>query len=389
MKILIKITIVCVLLFPFSSCQDNIGLNCSTFMLKTDNALFVGHNLDEDPGLHVPGAVCINKRGIYREGITWYELIADPSDFEKVLLPYENKPEPKVSWIAKYGSVTFNSEGIDFPDGGINEKGLSVFEMSLGNTQFAIDTTKPTLFITLWIQYQLDNFATVDEVIKNIHIINQQGWSWHYFVSDKSGCVAIIEYLNGEVVIHKNEDVRYPVLCNSSYERELERLTDYEGFAGELRSFFFSSPRFVQAAEMLNEYNPSEHQSPKEYALKILDEIKISGWNKWGILIDVNNMTVYFHTNRNPDLMYFTFRDFEFSDGTPCKMLNVHEIGLSGSVSANFKDYSYEKNLKLTMERAEQLFEKRFTGLIDNGVTAEVYAKRFANYSEQMRTKMD
>jgi len=368
------------------SCQDNTGKNCSTFMLKTDEEIFVGHNLDEEPGLHVTGMVCLNKRGITREGITWYELIADPPDFKKVLIPFEEKPEPKIRWTSKYGSVTFNSEGLDFPDGGINEKGLSVFEMSMGDTRHSVNQTKPTLFITLWIQYQLDNFSTVVEVVENIGEINQQGWAWHYFISDRKGDFAIIEYINGKIVVHKGKGAPCPVLCNTAYNKELSGLDDYESALGRLR-YLFSTPRFIRAEEMLSEYDLAKDKTPKEFAFDVLDEIKISGWNKWGILVDVSNMVVYYHTNKNRQLKYFVIGQCDFSEGTPTKMLNMHLTNISGDVLSRFEDYTYELNYEHNLERAEWLFKERFYGLIDNGVTPEVYAKRFANFSESMRAK--
>jgi len=357
-------------------------------MLKTDSILLVGHNLDESPELHVPGIVCINKRNVYREGITWYELISDPPDYEKSIIPFEEKPEPKISWISKYGSITFNSEGLDFPDCGMNEKGLAVFEMSLGNTQHKYDESNPTLFIALWIQYQMDNCATVDDVIRNANDINLQGWSWHYFVTDKHGDCAIIEFLKGEVVIHKNENVTYPVLCNTQYAKELERLKNYQGFGGKkkIKKMLPRAPRFVRAAKMLKDFDTSVHKAPKDYALKLLDEIKIKGWNKWGILFDVKNMIFYFHTNRNRDLRYFSLGDFDFSDEKPSQLLDIH-ADLSGDVASDFVDYAYEKNFEHTKERAKHLYVERFKGLIDNGVNATVYAKRFADYSDRMRRK--
>ncbi len=382
-----KFWIMFLLAIGLVSCQDKKGHNCSTFMLKTENAIYVGHNLDEDPDLHVTGMVCINKRGITREGITWYELIADPPDFEKVLIPFKEKAEPKIRWTAKYGSITFNSEGLDFPDGGINEKGLSVFEMSMGETRHSVDPSKPTLFITLWIQYQLDNYTTVDEVAENIRNINQQGWAWHYFVSDKTGDYAIIEYLNGEVVIHKGEDAPYSVLCNTAYRKELARVNDYDGFWGEFLSLLSSTPRFVRASKMITEYAPEKDDPPKEYAFEILDEIKISGWNKWGILVDVSNRIVYYYTNKNRQLKYFAIDKCDFTAGTPTKMLNMHLTDISGDVSSRFEDYSYDLNYNHNLERAEWLFKERFYGLIDNGVTPEVYAGRFADYTERMRNK--
>jgi len=371
------------------SCNDKAGLNCFTFMLNNCKEIFVGHNLDEDPELHVPGMVCINKRGITREGITWYELISDPPDFEKVLIPFEERKEPKIRWTSKYGSVTFNSEGLDFPDGGINEKGLSVFEMSMGETKFTTDSLKPTLFITLWIQFQLDNYASVDEVVENIYNFNQQGWSWHYFISDRSGDYAIVEYINGEIIIHKDNSAPYPVLCNTAYEKEIKRLENYDGVSGKIKSFLFSPPRFVRATRMLDDFDPIEEISIKDYAFEILDKIKISGWNKWGILIDMSDMVIYYHTNRNRELKYFSINHFDFSEGTTTKMLDMFRNDISGNVTTYFKDYSYNKNYNHNLERAKHLFEERFAGLIDNGVPPEVYAKRFADYSHRMRTGLE
>lgn len=357
--------------------------NCSTFMLKADSSLLVGHNLDESPDLHVPGLVCVNKRNTYREGITWYELIADPFDYQKALTPFAEKPSPKLSWRSKFGSITFNSEGLDFPDGGINEAGLAVFEMSLGSTQHKYDSLHPTLFMSLWIQYQLDNCATVDEVIRNAHDINQQGWAWHYFVTDRDGNCAIIEYLEGEVVVHTGEDVTYPVLCNSEYSKELARWDEYPSFVDGLKSLIGKTPRFVRAAQMLDAYDAAVHTSPSEYALEILNEIAIRGWNKWAILIDVTNMTIYFHTNQNRTLRQVSLASFDVTSG-PAQLLDIH-ADLSGDVAAEFADYTYEANLRHAEERAKHLFVERLTGLIDNGVTSKVYAKRFADYSARMR----
>jgi|GEM_PF-716882 len=386
MNVFNRCCLILVILMGLISCNKNTDLNCSTFMLKNGKTIFVGHNLDEDPKLHVPGMVCINKRGISREGITWYELISDPPDFEKVLIPYEEKKEPKIKWTSKYGSVTFNSEGLDFPDGGINERGLSIFEMSMGETKFTTDSTKPTLFITLWIQFQLDNYSSVDEVLTNISDINQQGWSWHYFISDRSGDYAIVEYINGEIYIYKDNNAPHPILCNLAYEREINGLKDYDGISGRIKSFIFTPPRFVRGVKLLKEFRPEDQSSTKDYAFEILDNIKVNGWNKWGILIDVSEMVIYYHTNKNRELKYFSINQCDFSAGTPTKMLDMYKNDISGNVISYFEDYSYNKNYDHNLERAKHLFKERFYGLIDNGVPPEVYAKRFADYSSRMRT---
>ncbi|TFG74404.1 MAG: linear amide C-N hydrolase [Chrysiogenales bacterium] len=381
-----KLVLFACLIFLYVSLPDKEPQNCSTFMLKAGQEIFLGHNLDESPELFVPGLVCINRRQAYREGISWNELVAPPREYEKAIVAFEKKPTPKLSWISKYGSVTFNSEGVDFPDGGMNEKGLAVFEMSLGESRYKYDPTHPTLFMSLWIQHQLDNCSTLDEVIGNAEQINLQGWSWHYFVADRNGDCAIIEFRQGEAVVHK--DLAYPILCNDQYSQELERLKYFQGFGGmiPLELNFSRLPRFVKAAKMLKDFERSIQAAPKDQALKILDEIKIKDWNKWGILIDVKNMIFYFHTGDNKKLRYFALNNADFSMEKGDRILDMH-ADLSADVKAHFVAYTYERNLELTKKRAGILFVERLKGLEKNGINARIYAERFADYSRRMRRK--
>jgi len=101
--------------------------------------------------------------------------------------------------------------------------------------------------------------------------------------------------------------------------------------------------------------------------------------------MDVKNMMIYFHTNINRKLRYFSLSNFDFSNDSPSRVLDIH-ADLSDDVSDDFFDYSYESNYKLTKERADILFIERLKGLEGNGITAEIYAKRFADYSKRMRS---
>ena len=49
------------------------GSSCSTFMLRTDDAFLIGHNLDS--GREVPGTIVINKRNVQKTGVSLGELI--------------------------------------------------------------------------------------------------------------------------------------------------------------------------------------------------------------------------------------------------------------------------------------------------------------------------
>ena len=67
-----------------------------------------------------------------------------------------------LQWTSKYGSVVTSAFEIASTDG-MNEKGLVANLLWLPETEYPVrDQSKPGLAITAWVQYMLDNFATVD-----------------------------------------------------------------------------------------------------------------------------------------------------------------------------------------------------------------------------------
>jgi len=116
-------------------------------MLKTNTEHIFGHNLDT--GGPMPGMVFINNSGTLKTGHTWAQLTS-----------VDMNAGSNISWVSKYGSVTFNAFGRELPDGGMNEKGLFIWEMT-GGTTFDEEANRPRLFMSQWMQYQLDNFNSV------------------------------------------------------------------------------------------------------------------------------------------------------------------------------------------------------------------------------------
>ena len=75
-----------------------------------------------------------------------------------------------------------------------------------------------------WVQYLLDNFATVGEAVADArsgrYRLASVGTDMveiklHLFVHDRGGNSAVLEYLDGKLVVHENPAVR--VLTNSPY----------------------------------------------------------------------------------------------------------------------------------------------------------------------------
>ena len=94
----------------------------------------------------------------------------------------------------QYISVTFNAFGRELPDGGMNEKGLFIWEMT-GGTTFDEEANRPRLFMSQWMQYQLDNFThpqqtdIVDGANSIVHYLNTSTgdgvFTLHLYISEQ------------------------------------------------------------------------------------------------------------------------------------------------------------------------------------------------------------
>jgi len=306
-------------------------------MLRTDDAFLIGHNLDQ--GWETPGTIVINKRNVQKTGVSLHELM-----FGLKL------PNPAIAWTSRYGSVTFNAWGKEFIDGGINEVGLYIHEMSLLGTRFPEDDERPRMFMMQWMQYQLDNYASVEEVLSNLSTIVLDGWTWHFFVSDRDGNTATIEFVDGDLNVYTSDSMPIPVLCNTAYPEELANLEGYAGFGGEepVRLRDKGTARFVHAAHMIR--NTPQSVDP-DYAFQILKNLE-RGLTQWSIVIDVNQGRVYFRTSAGRKIKYFDMARLDFSSDTPVKMLDVNS-DLRGDVFDYFVDYSPERNRRAAKEGIE------------------------------------
>ncbi len=345
---------------------------CSTFLLKSGKIVVAGHNLDSGAP-HIPGLVFINKRNVSKTGISWAALISGNPD-----------KTPPLAWTSKHASITFNPFGRDFPDDGMNEVGLFVGEMTLGETKFPFDPAKPSLFMSLWMQYILDNFETVDQVIANASELNLDGWGWHFFTADKTGKSASLEFLDGKLVIHTGATMPIQVLCNSQYEQEMTGLKTFNGFGGDKPVILEDKeiPRFVHAARMLQTYSP-DIKPPVEYAFDILRQLERGGM-QWSFVCDLINLKVYFRTVKAQGIKSIGFGDFDLSCNSPAKYLDIHSE-LSGDVSKAFQDYSldaYKEHAKQAMDEILSI-SPEFRLLIKiMGINLPELVERFATYPE-------
>ena len=343
---------------------------CSTVMLRRDGLLLTGHNLDESTDFE--GFVCVNKRDYYKVGSTWGAL----RTYSKYL-PYS------FNWISKYGSITWSGLGRDLPDAGINEAGLVIEEMSLANHLYPPVGIQPRLFQMQWIQYHLDTYSTVEQVIRSASLILPDGWPWHFFVADKSGNCATLEYIDNRLVVHTGDTLPVTALCNSTYEEELTRLNRYEGFGGREPIDLNNKtiPRFVRAAHMLNVYDPEVHPSAVEYVFDILENLS-SDLTRRSYVVDLINEVVYFRTGSRPEYRHFSMKSFDFSCDTPVQILDLN-ASFSGDVTDKFQDYTFEANRRIAKSWVNHVIDMHPDATVRDGIEGGFtpdHIERYARY---------
>lgn len=314
---------------------------CSTFLLHRDPTLIVGHNLDQD--FHTPGALFVNPRGEVKQNRNGSHL------------GLAGGTGSTVYWISRFGSVTFSILGRGFPDGGVNEAGLVVSEMALGQSRFPTDLQKPVLFIHQWIQYQLDNYATVEACLRHLgdlaidpratfSPVSQA--NYHFFIADASGRSAIIEFLGSQPVIHRDADLKVPALCNMPYAYELNRLEKVSGFAGWLQRWLDSDndQRFLVCADGLREFDPDRHGDGTKYALDLLTRMQFDSTRQWSILYDISDRKISFRTAASPGVKTLDLERVPFTPSAGVRILKDIDAVPAADVSAFLEPFNEELN---------------------------------------------
>jgi penicillin V acylase-like amidase (Ntn superfamily) len=329
----IMLVIICICLLPIPC------LPCTTFVLDNNGQPVYGKNADWS---HIPGFVIVNKRGV-----------------AKTPMPLPKEPSAKqISWTSKFGSVTFNFEGRELPFEGLNEAGLFISSMGLfADTEYPQPDSRPAVNGLQWVQYQLDNFSTVAEVIasdKNMRIQGDNSMGGHYLVSDPSGRCASIECIKGEFVCHTGWTMPAKVLANSPYDQSIVYYRQQR-----FTNFFLPIPipddnrpsldRFAVAADRVKRYRPLWSGPAVDYAFQILQNVEINPGNHsalWSAVYDSANKRIYFRSWNNDRVRWFDISSFDFSCTVPVKVLDT-SADLSGDVSNSFVDYTKEIDIEM------------------------------------------
>ena len=305
---------------------------CTTFLVHKDGKLAFGRNYDWITDV---GMVCTNLRGLAKTSLPWTE-------------------KTTISWVSKYGSLTCNQYGKEFPTGGMNEKGLVVEMMWMEGARYPSPDQRAALNVLQWIQYQLDNCATTEEVIATdamVRLTPVGNPPVHYLVADAAGNAATIEFLNGKMVVHRGRDLPLPVLTNTDYATSSKIRRD--SAANKAAGFNDNSiQRFATACSMIEEYYANDSKQPLiDFSFGVLYNTSNEDFTKWSIVYDISGKRVYFTSRTSPRLKWIEYSDVDFECGTASLNMDMNQL-INGNVFSYLIPFTNKSNAEILQRAA-------------------------------------
>lgn len=201
-------------------------------------------------------------------------------------------------------------------------------------------------------------------IIKDLSHVTVDGPNpWHFFTSDKSGDAAIIEFIDGELIVYRKNEMPVLALCNTAYHEEVKRLKEYSKYGGDKKLDFNiegNDTRFLMAAIMLNDFNMTQKvENSINYTFNILKQLGGNS-NQWSIVYDLKRMRMYFNTDNARQIRYVDFADFDFSKKSSIMVLDIRNE-LEGNVSKEFillNDSVNNEYINKTIESCPYIDEK-------------------------------
>lgn len=287
-------------------------------------------------------------------------------------------------WTAKYGSVIAGVYDILSTDG-LNEKGLAGHILWLAESEYGtVDPDRPALAMSVWLQFYLDNFATVGEAVawseKNrpqvVPMADPTGKSspaLHLALDDASGDSAVFEYVDGELKIYHSRD--YLVMTNSpTYDQQLELVTKFQGLGGDdpLPGTCDARDRFARALYYVGvQPTPTSQIQAMAAMASIIRNCAQPFRNPepgkpdasqtlWQVVIDLTNLRYAFTSTTSPNTVWVDLKDLDFSEGSgEAKLDLVSKLALQGGIAGEVhKDFKKHRKFHIvSIEQAKLIGE--------------------------------
>jgi penicillin V acylase-like amidase (Ntn superfamily) len=315
---------------------------CSRILWKTDGAgVLVGRTMDwpesTDPILTV------FPRGMARDG----GMLGTQRLFD----------DNPATWTSAYGSIVATVYGLGAADG-FNERGLGGHLLYFTTCDFGERRPGvPALQGGLWVQYLLDNAATVTEAIelmRNVDLVMTEAHgaktTIHVAIEDASGDSAIFEHIDGELTVHHGPE--HVIMTNDPpYAEQLALLAelDFSNPSSELPlpGNVNARDRFARATyyrALLPE--PANDREAVAGVLAVARNVSVpfgAPYRDFGIYnteyrtaLDLTNLRYFFELTTSPSVIWASLDQFDLAEGAPVLGLDPYDISLAGDVASKF-----------------------------------------------------
>lgn len=267
-----------------------------------------------------------------------------------------------VKWTSSYGSVVTAGYDIGVCDG-INEKGLVANLLFLAESDYhRAGDNRPVMGLSIWTQYVLDNFATVDEAVEELgkelfriddpDLPNGAKSTLHLSISDSTGNSAIFEYIAGKLVIHSGKDCQ--VMTNSPTYDKQQTLDDYWNQIGGLVMLpgtNRASDRFVRASFYIKVLpQTSDYRQAVAGVFSVMRNVSVPlgisipsqpniASTRWRTVADQKNLVYYFESTLSPDIFWIDLKKLDFSPKAKIRKLSLTDGEIySGDAADKMRD---------------------------------------------------
>jgi choloylglycine hydrolase len=269
------------------------------------------------------------------------------------------------AWTSRFGSLIVSGYDIATADG-MNEAGLVVNLLwEVEATYPEDDGVTPRVSLSVFPQYLLDRYATVAEAVEGLRAepvlvaggevpVGPPGRAAtvHVSLSDATGDSAIIEFVDGEMVVW--HDRAYQVMTNEpTFDRQLAVLEYWRGvdprqfLPGTVRA----SDRFVRAHFYINAVVQSAdpriaaasvfsviRQTSVPWGISVADAPNLST-TRWRVVADQKDRRYHVESVISPSVFWVDLDRLDFAEGAAPMRLDLGvdmERVLSGEVSSAF-----------------------------------------------------
>lgn len=263
----------------------------------------------------------------------------------------------RLTWTTAYGTVAVTAFGGLGTSDGMNERGLVANLLYLDKEVYEPRDGRPGLANAQWAQYVLDRFATVDQALAGLRkvqvvsvVVKGQSWPLHLSLADASGDSAVLEYVDGKLVVYHGHNVR--VMTNEpTYDKQIANLAKYKAFGGRLSLPGDIDPlsRYVRAAFLKTLPPPSNERDALTGVAAVIRTASVPPGAKdrsgneeatdtwvtlWTTFANATAKRYYFQASNASSGYWIDLTSLNLNAGAPTYTIDAYDHALSGDITS-------------------------------------------------------